>query len=129
VSAYIISCMLTGGIGGEPPVASLLAMPRSLLVFQNEAYTHCLHGIEEVRNHTISFSSSFTPWLPFSMQAGGCCAAGRWERSRWEGKGEGIPTTCVCSPTPGDHGQNQLLCIASDIWVLRAAAVSNSSYV
>lgn len=37
-----------GGTGGQPPVASLLAMPRSLLVFQEDAYTHCLHGIEEV---------------------------------------------------------------------------------
>lgn len=37
-----------GGTGGRPPVASLLALPRSLLVFQDEAYTHCLHGIEEV---------------------------------------------------------------------------------
>lgn len=47
-------CVLaTGGTGGEPPAASLLAMPRSLLVFQDEAYTHCLHGIEEVRDNTI----------------------------------------------------------------------------
>jgi hypothetical protein len=30
-------------------VASLLAAPRSLLVFTGDAYEQCLHGIEEVR--------------------------------------------------------------------------------
>eukprot|EP00883_Tetradesmus_obliquus_P004074 jgi/Sobl393_1/14393/SZX67206.1 len=36
-----------GGTGNAPPVASLLATPRSLLVFCDEAYHSCLHGIEE----------------------------------------------------------------------------------
>lgn len=30
-------------------VASVLLEPRSLLVFQDSAYTHYLHGIDEVR--------------------------------------------------------------------------------
>lgn len=47
-------CVPAGGTGGRPPAASLLAMPRSLLVFQDEAYTHCLHGIEEVRGRGTS---------------------------------------------------------------------------
>eukprot|EP00879_Flechtneria_rotunda_P025696 GHRR01027333.1.p1 GENE.GHRR01027333.1~~GHRR01027333.1.p1 ORF type:complete len:195 (+),score=33.59 GHRR01027333.1:761-1345(+) len=37
-----------GGTGGLPPLASVLLMPRSLLVFQDEAYQDCLHGIDEV---------------------------------------------------------------------------------
>ena len=36
-----------GGTGGQPPVLSLLLEPRSLLIFSEEAYTHCLHGIDE----------------------------------------------------------------------------------
>lgn len=35
------------GARGEPN-ASVVLMPRSLLVFADEAYTHALHGIEEV---------------------------------------------------------------------------------
>jgi hypothetical protein len=51
-AAWAAGCVVidvAGGTGGLPPVASLLSMPRSLLVFQADAYTHCLHGIEEVR--------------------------------------------------------------------------------
>jgi hypothetical protein len=47
----MVGCLpppLKGGTGNAPPVASLLAMPRSLLVFTDEAYHSCLHGIEEV---------------------------------------------------------------------------------
>jgi hypothetical protein len=39
----------TGVAAGTPPRASVLAPPRSLLVFTGEAYTRCLHGIDEVR--------------------------------------------------------------------------------
>lgn len=38
-----------GGTGGLPPVASVLLMPRSLLLFSDEAYEDCLHGIDEAR--------------------------------------------------------------------------------
>lgn len=45
-----------GGTGYAPPVASLLAMPRSLLVFRDEAYHSCLHGIEEVTEEVLDAS-------------------------------------------------------------------------
>ncbi|KAF8055731.1 Alkbh6 [Scenedesmus sp. PABB004] len=41
-----------GGTGGAPPVASILALPRSLLVFRDDAYHDCLHGIEERRSRS-----------------------------------------------------------------------------
>jgi hypothetical protein len=34
--------------GSQAPEASLLLMPRSLLLFSGEAYSDCLHGILEV---------------------------------------------------------------------------------
>jgi len=34
------------------PVASVLLMPGSLLIFNGEAYEGCLHGIDEVHHHT-----------------------------------------------------------------------------
>lgn len=45
-----------GGTGNAPPVASLLATPRSLLVFCDEAYHSCLHGIEEVTEEVLDAS-------------------------------------------------------------------------
>lgn len=35
-------------VADVPPAASVLLMPRSLLVFQDTAYEECLHGIEQV---------------------------------------------------------------------------------
>ncbi len=37
-----------GGASAGPPAASLLLLPRSLVVFEEAAFTDCLHGIEEV---------------------------------------------------------------------------------
>ena len=37
-----------GGPAAQQPVLSVLLMPRSLVVFADEAYTDCLHGIDEV---------------------------------------------------------------------------------
>ncbi|KAF6266172.1 hypothetical protein COO60DRAFT_646603 [Scenedesmus sp. NREL 46B-D3] len=45
-----------GGTGNAPAVASVLAMPRSLLVFTDEAYHSCLHGIEEVTEERLDAS-------------------------------------------------------------------------
>ena len=39
---------LAAGIESKP-VASVLLMPGSLLVFNGEAYKDCLHGINQVR--------------------------------------------------------------------------------
>eukprot|EP00877_Chromochloris_zofingiensis_P005928 jgi/Chrzof1/1589/Cz10g13170.t1 len=36
-----------GGTGGQPPVLSVALLPRSLLIFKDDAYDACLHGIEE----------------------------------------------------------------------------------
>ncbi len=42
---------MAAGIESEP-VASVLLMPGSLLVFNGEAYKDCLHGIDEVHVST-----------------------------------------------------------------------------
>jgi alkylated DNA repair protein alkB family protein 6 len=44
------------GGGQAPPLASVVLPPRSLLVFQDEAYTGCLHGIEAVETEAIDGS-------------------------------------------------------------------------
>ena len=38
--------VLTGDT--NTPLVSVALQPRSLLVFRGDAYTHCLHGIDEV---------------------------------------------------------------------------------
>lgn len=43
------SCDAAGGYEPEPS-AQVLLQPRSLLVFSGDAYSECLHGIDEVRN-------------------------------------------------------------------------------
>ena len=39
----------------ESPVVSVALQPRSLLVFKGDAYTHCLHGIDEVSTLYLGF--------------------------------------------------------------------------
>ncbi len=43
-------------VSRDKPVASLLLMPRSLLVFADDAYTDCLHGILEVEEEEVDES-------------------------------------------------------------------------
>jgi hypothetical protein len=43
------ACNCTAG-DTRAPVVSVALQPRSLLVFRGDAYTHCLHGIDEVRS-------------------------------------------------------------------------------
>lgn len=46
--------------GIEPqPCASVLLMPGSLLIFNQEAYSNCLHGIAEVKAASV--------WAPPSL--------------------------------------------------------------
>ena len=45
-------CAATGG-HSQQPEASVALMPRSLLVFTDEAYSSCLHSIEKVRNQQM----------------------------------------------------------------------------
>jgi hypothetical protein len=42
--------------GGKPVLeASVALMPRSLLVFRDQAYTSCMHGIDAVGVHSAHF--------------------------------------------------------------------------
>lgn len=51
----LLPCGPPGGTGGQPSVLSLVLEPRSLLVFQGDAYEGCLHGIEDVSHFWSSF--------------------------------------------------------------------------
>eukprot|EP00798_Chlamydomonas_sp_ICE-L_P014730 gene14730-20774_t len=44
------------GLISPDPECSLLLMPRSLLTFSDEAYTHCLHGIDAVEEEVLDAS-------------------------------------------------------------------------
>ena len=48
--------MCTAGVAAEP-AASVLLMPRSLVAFAGEAYSHHLHGIDQVRHQTSASCS------------------------------------------------------------------------
>ena len=47
----ILHPLLTGS--NKAPVLSCVLKPRSLLVFADQAYTECLHGIDAVRQDTF----------------------------------------------------------------------------
>ena len=47
--------MRSAGIAAEP-ATSVLLMPRSMVAFAGEAYSHHLHGIDQVRHWTSAFA-------------------------------------------------------------------------
>ncbi|BDA47812.1 Alpha-ketoglutarate-dependent dioxygenase alkB homolog 6 [Coccomyxa sp. Obi] len=61
--------------GRESPVASVVLMPRSLLVFCGDAYHSCLHGIDEVETEVLDDTVVNRDALPHpggkSLQRGG----------------------------------------------------------
>lgn len=55
-----------GAVGASAPQASFLLMPRSLLIFTDEAYTSCVHGIlevdeEELGDHVVNMDACRVP--------------------------------------------------------------------